>query len=147
VTVRGLVHQMGAGRRWGRPGAGLRLPQAAAVAAALALLPTVTGSASGAPGAPGNVAGAGAKCVMLVTWTAPSSTGGSPIASYYVDPLQYGTATPNAWPVTVSGGVTAARLAAYPGTYTVAVYATNQSGVTGPPGYSGPIKVIGNCLW
>lgn len=111
------------------------------------MVPGVWASASGALSAPGNVEGSGALCVMVVTWTAPNSDGGSAITSYSVDPLQNGSATPNAIPVTVSGGATTAKLPAYPGTYTVAVYATNQSGVTGPPGYSSPIAVTGRCLW
>jgi hypothetical protein len=148
VTARGLAHRTDRGRPRGRLPKWLRLSQAAGAAAALAFMPSVSAAgASSSPGAPGSVAGSGVVCGMAVTWTAPSSSGGSPIASYTVEPLQYGTATPNAWPVTVKGGVTAARVPAYPGTYTVAVYATNQAGVTGPPGYSGSIKVVGNCPW
>jgi hypothetical protein len=93
----------------------------------------------GAPGTPTVTAIAGASGSMQATvnWTAPTNTGGSPIASYVIrsDP-QVGTPVPVGREVrtTTIGGLSN-------GTYTFSVTAINESGSSSNPGISNPITI------
>ncbi len=64
----------------------------------------------------------------IVTWTAPSNTGASRIASYTI------VTDPPTGPVTVTAGTMTAELAGLKpgGSYLISAYATNEAGVTSP---------------
>jgi hypothetical protein len=97
-------------------------PQSAASAA-------VTPTAPSAPGAPTAVAGAGKSSGAVVTWTAPTSNGGSPITGYSVTPYQGSEALA---PVSVGGSVTSATIASLTNgtSYTFKVAAVNALGAS-----------------
>ena len=101
--------------------------------------------AGAVPGAPGNVAGATGNCFALVSWSAPSA-GSTPVSSYTVVPLQYGSPTPNANTVVVSPTATATQVSATPGYYTFKVFATNAAG-SGPASVSSLVTVYGRCYY
>ena len=93
---------------------------------------SLTGSGANAPGAPTGVSATPGNGQATVSWTAPSSNGGSPITSYTVTPYIGSTAQT---PVTVTGSppaTTATVTGLTNGTaYTFTVKATNAVG-TGP---------------
>lgn len=88
------------------------------------------------PGAPTNVvATAGAKRTVDVTWTAPTSNGGSVITSYAVTAIRS-----DGLRSTMNVSSTSARFSLNPGTYTFTVAAVNGVG-TGPAASSGTVSV------
>jgi hypothetical protein len=93
---------------------------------------SVTSSQPSAPGAPTGVTAAAGNGSANVSWTAPSSNGGSTITSYTVTPFIGSTAQP---PVTVTGSPPATSTTVTGLTngtaYTFTVTATNATG-TGP---------------
>jgi len=78
----------------------------------------------GPPGAPQNVSATPGDAFAVVSWTAPTSNGGSPIVSYTV------TASPGGATVSVNASVTSAQVTGLAnGTaYTFTVFATNAAG-------------------
>lgn len=88
------------------------------------------------PGAPTGVSAIPASGEAQVTWTAPTSTGGSPLTSYTVTPFAGSNA---GTPMTVTGAVTSANVSGLTnGTaYTFTVNATNGNG-TGPASSASP---------
>jgi hypothetical protein len=81
-------------------------------------------SGSTVPGAPSGVTASPGNGQATVSWTAPGSTGGSPITGYTV------TATPGGATATVGGGVTTANIGGLTNgtSYTFTVHATNVIG-------------------
>jgi Domain of unknown function (DUF4082)/Fibronectin type III domain/Mo-co oxidoreductase dimerisation domain len=91
---------------------------------------SVTPSAPTAPGAPTNVTATAGNASAGVSWTAPSSNGGSPLTSYTVTPSTGGV---TGTPIQVSGSTTSANVTGLVNgsAYTFTVTATNAIG-TGP---------------
>lgn len=88
----------------------------------------VTPQAPTVPGAPTNVSASSSDASASVSWTAPTSNGGSPITSYTVTALVNGA--PTGISATVGGGATGAVVAGLTNglAYTFSVHATNAIG-------------------
>lgn len=88
----------------------------------------VTPQAPTVPGAPTNVSASSSDASASVSWTAPTSNGGSPITSYTVTALV--TGAPTGISATVGGGATGAVVAGLTNglAYTFSVHATNAIG-------------------
>ena len=93
------------------------------------------------PGAPTTVAGTAGNAQSVVSWHAPSSTGGSAITGYTVTPYVGSTAKT---PTTVSGSTTSTTITGLTNgtTYTFAVVATNVMG-SGAAGTSAAVTPVG----
>jgi type II secretory pathway pseudopilin PulG len=80
-----------------------------------------------APGAPTNAAATAGDTTATVTWTAPASTGGTPITGYVVTGAPGGSCTTSGATTCVVGGLTDGT------SYTFTVVAVNDSGSGGAP--------------
>ena len=89
----------------------------------------VTPTAATAPSAPTNVSATGASSQALVTWSAPSNIGGSPITGYTVTPFIGSSAQT---PVQVGGSASQATVTGLTNgtSYTFTVTATNAIGTS-----------------
>ncbi len=87
----------------------------------------VTPSGATVPSAPTNVTAGEDSTAANINWTAPASTGGSPISQYVVTPFAGATAQPS---TTVGAGVTATKIAGLTNgtSYTFRVTARNGVG-------------------
>jgi RHS repeat-associated protein len=98
------------------------------------------GAGPTAPGAPTGITAAAANTAANVTWTAPTTLGGSPITGYTV------TSSPGSFTATTAGATTATVTGLTNGTsYTFTVTATNAVGTGSASSASGSVTpAVGN---